>query len=314
MLFPMADFGADFGTDFGADRVVEVLVLDGGMGRELERMGAPFRQPEWSALALIEDPESVARAHRNFIGAGAQVITTNSYACVPFHLGQERFVAEGSALATRAGQLARAVADECGGSVRVAGSLPPVLGSYRPDLFDVTLAEPIVSMLTAALHPYVDLWLIETTSSIPEANLWLNAIQPYRHRETWLSFTLADELVEDCAVLRSGERVTDAVRATDDRVTAILFNCSPPEVMEAALLEAQATAPHLVLGAYANAFEQDEADAGANETLHGIRSDLGPDSYAEVATRWVGAGASIVGGCCGISPDHISRLRHTFRN
>ena len=48
------------------------LILDGGMGRELNRIGAPFRQPEWSALALIEAPEFVRRAHDAFIASGAQ--------------------------------------------------------------------------------------------------------------------------------------------------------------------------------------------------------------------------------------------------
>ena len=90
----------------------DVLILDGGMGRELQAMGAPFRQPEWSALALIEAramrcacgrwktecdlslpqaPEKVAYAHAAFVQAGADVITTNSYALVPYHIGEARF-------------------------------------------------------------------------------------------------------------------------------------------------------------------------------------------------------------------------------
>ena len=82
-------------------------VLDGGMGRELMRIGAPFRQPEWSALALTEGPDRVVEAHRNFIAAGAEVITTNAYAVVPFHIGADRFDAEGLALARTAGHLAQ---------------------------------------------------------------------------------------------------------------------------------------------------------------------------------------------------------------
>ena len=78
------------------------IILDGGMGRELKRIGAPFRQPEWSALALIEAPERVADVHRAFAVAGARVITTNSYAVVPFHIGADRFAAEGETLAARA--------------------------------------------------------------------------------------------------------------------------------------------------------------------------------------------------------------------
>ena len=106
----------------------QVTILDGGMGRELMRIGAPFRQPEWSALALIDGPEWVVTAHGNFINAGAQVITTNSYAVVPFHLGDERFVTQGRELAHLAGALAReAVAGRS--DVVVAASLPPLFGS-----------------------------------------------------------------------------------------------------------------------------------------------------------------------------------------
>lgn len=73
-------------------------ILDGGLGRELARRGAPFRQPEWSALALIEAPETVKEVHLDFINAGAEVITTNNYAVVPFHIGQERFETDGMRL------------------------------------------------------------------------------------------------------------------------------------------------------------------------------------------------------------------------
>jgi S-methylmethionine-dependent homocysteine/selenocysteine methylase len=75
-----------------------LTILDGGMSRELMRLGAPFRQPEWSALALIDTPEFVEQVHREFLAAGADVITTNSYALVPFHIGDERFATAGEAL------------------------------------------------------------------------------------------------------------------------------------------------------------------------------------------------------------------------
>lgn len=67
------------------------------------------RQPEWSALALIESPEIVRRVHEEFIAAGADIVTTNSYALVPF--GEERFRLEGRRLISLAGRLAREVAD-----------------------------------------------------------------------------------------------------------------------------------------------------------------------------------------------------------
>ena len=92
-------------------RTPPVTLLDGGMGRQLSRMGAPFRLPEWSALALIEAPEFVSRAHAAFIDGGAQIITTNSYGLAPSRIGEARFTSQGLTLADRAGRLARAAAE-----------------------------------------------------------------------------------------------------------------------------------------------------------------------------------------------------------
>ena len=97
----------------------QILILDGGMGRELKRIGAPFQQPEWSALALLEGPHFVEQAHDAFVNAGARVITTNSYAVVPFHIGQQRFEQHGERLAALAGELARRSADKASHAVTV---------------------------------------------------------------------------------------------------------------------------------------------------------------------------------------------------
>ena len=66
-------------------------ILDGGMGIYLRESGAPFKQPEWSALALIEAPETVKNTHRAYVDAGADIITTNSYALVPFPFHTSKF-------------------------------------------------------------------------------------------------------------------------------------------------------------------------------------------------------------------------------
>ena len=163
------------GATLTGDVTVELItLLDGGMGRELKRMGAPFRQPEWSALALMEAPDFVSEAHAAFIAAGAEVVTTNSYAVVPFHIGEDRFAADGGMLAERAGRLARAAADigadsGAGRKILVAASLPPLFGSYRPDLFDAARAPELLRTLVEGLAPHADLWLAETLGSIAEA-------------------------------------------------------------------------------------------------------------------------------------------------
>jgi S-methylmethionine-dependent homocysteine/selenocysteine methylase len=103
----------------------KTILLDGGMGRQLARMGAPFRQPEWSALALMEAPATVADAHGQFIAAGAEVITTNSYALVPSI--SARNASQGRGAAGRSLRPAGAASRRrCRTPVKVAGSLPPL--------------------------------------------------------------------------------------------------------------------------------------------------------------------------------------------
>jgi S-methylmethionine-dependent homocysteine/selenocysteine methylase len=295
----------------------ELIVLDGGAGRELARMGAPFRQPEWSALALIEGPEFVARMHARYIAAGADVITTNSYAVVPFHIGSARFAARGEALADLAGRLARQAAADADRPVKVAGSLPPVCGSYRADLFRRDEARPILQTLVRGLAPHVDHWQGETLSAIEEAELVREVIDATGGpaRPLWLSFTLEDEAdLSGQPRLRSGQQVTEAVAAAIRLGAAsVLFNCSQPEVMGAAVSVArtviEGSGAALKIGVYANAFPPQPKDATANAGLSDIRSDLTPLAYLAFAKAWRQTGASILGGCCGIGPEHIAVLR-----
>ena len=164
--------------------------------------------------------------------------------------------------------------------------------------------------------PNIDHWLVETISSIVEAETMLSAIgefgDPVAVRPRWVSFTLADSLTDGAARIRSGESITGAVEAIGGQVEAMLFNCSQPEVMSAAITEAVAAlAGSLVrVGVYANAFIEVQSAPGqaANETLSVLREDLTAERYALFAEEWIAAGASIVGGCCGITPQHIHAL------
>ncbi|MBD8106511.1 homocysteine S-methyltransferase family protein [Erwinia persicina] len=296
-----------------------IKILDGGMGRELARVGAPFRQPEWSALALYEAPERVREVHDSYVAAGAGTLTTNSYAVVPFHIGDERFAADGQRLAALAGQLARQAADAAAHPVQVAGSLPPALGSYRPDLFEAGRALEIHRVLVEAQTPYVDVWLGETISSIAEADAIQQAVagQP---QPLWLSFSLHDDPdhPRPASTLRSGESIDAAVSSAVALGAAnILFNCSHPEVMLSAIEQATATLQRLGssagIGVYANAFEHGSNGGGANEGLSGLRKDTHPEGYLHWAQEWVAAGATLVGGCCGIGPEHIQRLASALK-
>lgn len=299
-----------------------IRVLDGGMSRELIRLGAELRQPEWSALALIETPEIVRRVHEEFIGAGADVVTTNSYALVPFHIGEERFRSDGASLIDLSGRLARAAADaETGRKVLVAGSLPPIFGSYEPDRFDPGRVQDYLAVLVENLAPHVDVWLGETLSLIAEGEAVRLAVEG-SGKPFWISFTLADDakaLDGDQPRLRSGEPVAEAAAwAARSGAAALLFNCSRPEAMAKAVEVAKRilceNAATIEIGVYANAFEEDEDEGAANETLHSTRRDLTPEGYSRFACGWADVGATLIGGCCGIGAQHIHRLASALRS
>ncbi len=295
-----------------------ITILDGGMGKELARMGAPFRQPEWSALALMEDPESVVRAHRNFIESGAQLVIANAYAVVPFHIGAQTFEARGAELAGLAGRLARRAADESASPVRVAASIPPLFGSYEPERFDELAAPGLYDLLVRAQAPWVDLWIGETIGCRAEAEAVMASLDRVGVTgERWLSFSLADDLLEGRATLWSGESVTEAAQtAIDAGADAVLFNCAAPESISVALPELfarlHAAGRHLPVGVYANAFPPRPDEYVANEVVLGRRADLTPEVHADQVEAWIQQGVTIVGGCCGMHPEHIAELSRRF--
>ncbi|MCD2174361.1 homocysteine S-methyltransferase family protein [Rhizobium sp. C4] len=300
--------------------MTKLTILDGGMSRELLRLGAELKQPEWSALALINSPEIVQQVHEEFIEAGADVVTTNSYALVPFHIGEERFEKDGARLIALSGQLARAAADACKDrKIRVAGSLPPIFGSYEPQNFDPSRVQTYLKVLVDNLAPHIDVWLGETLSLIAEGAAVRQAVA-VTGKPFWISFTLDDDARRDhpeVPKLRSGETVEAAAQwAVQSGAQALLFNCSKPEIMREAVDTAnrviKAANSDLQIGVYANAFEGEQGESAANEGLHATREDLNDDAYSRFACTWVDAGASMVGGCCGIGAAHIHRLKQTL--
>jgi homocysteine S-methyltransferase len=287
----------------------KILILDGGMGRQLEQMGAPFRQPEWSALALMEAPEFVTKAHQQFVEAGAEILTTNSYALVPFHIGEEKFSSDGKKLIKLAAQLARNAADSAPHKVTVAGSLPPVFGSYRPDWFKADEAEAVYIPLISEQEDYVDVWIAETISSLIEAQTVMKCLEG-SDKPVWMSFTITDRDGKDIPPqLRSGESVKEAAtEAIRLGVSAILFNCSQPEEMGPALRIIQKMQLDIPYGVYANAFPPIKKDRNASGAVTKLRDDTTPERYLEIAQKWRDLGATIIGGCCGIGPEHIQAL------
>ncbi len=162
----------------------------------------------------------------------------------------------------------------------------------------------------------MDLWLCETQSLIDEPLRVKSLIDQLGADEKpfWVAFTLEDLLPTDEPRLRSGETVEDAVKAmVAIGVDAILFNCCQPEVISQGIKTTRRVlsslgAENTQIGAYANAFPPQLEDATANEGMSELRKDLTPISYLDWAGQWVQDGATLIGGCCGIGPEHITVL------
>lgn len=282
----------------------DVALLDGGMGQELVARGIDTSKGLWSAQALIDQPDTVVAVHRAFLDAGADVITTNSYATTARRLPDpDDFVR----LNRAAGQLARRAREESGREAAIAGCLPPIDGSYRPDL--VRPEPELLEMYRAqaeVLAPEVDLFLCETLSTIAEARAAARAAAD-TGRPVWVSWTLADD---GSGRLRSGEDLAAAVAALDGLgVTAPLINCSLPETLTAAMPALVAAAGDRPAGGYANGFTDVGGGVDDGRALPDARQDLDPGRYAAFVQQWLDAGARIVGGCCEVGPAHIAELR-----
>ena len=303
----------------GSENDRDVTLLDGGMGRELQKRKIIKAKTIWSALALIEDPAVVQEVHEAFIAAGAEVIITNTYGVVPSLLAMEQMEDRLDALLDKAVELAQAARASSGRSprsrpVKIAGSLPPLTTSYRAELVgpDEEI-EATYRHIAQRLAPGVDLFICETMSLAREARAAARAARD-SGKPVWVAWTLDDAA---SGRLRSGEDLATAVAALDGLpVDALLFNCCSTEAVTAALpkLKALTDKP---LGAYANAFvplpkDYVMGESGGEGGEHPLRADMTPERYLEAAQTWRSLGASIIGGCCGIGPEYIAVLREAF--
>ena len=283
------------------------ILLDGGVGRELKRRGVEVPPTIWTAKALLSAPDAVRDVHAAFIESGADVITANNYAVVPKLLATEGLddrLAELTRLAARLANQARAAS---GRDVLIAGVLPPLARTYRADLIGgADEIYPIYREIAETLAADVDILLCETMSGSVEARAAAQAAEQAGKR-IWVSWTLDDE---PNGRLRSGESVVQALAALDGiAVEAFLFNCTQPESVSIALPELRRETSKLV-GAYANAFRPVPENWDRNPTWYAdLREELDPERYAAFVAGWLEGGADIVGGCCGIGPEHIARIR-----
>ncbi|MGR3467975.1 MAG: homocysteine S-methyltransferase family protein [Shimia sp.] len=286
-----------------------ITILDGGMGQELVKRAGKATDL-WSLKALMEAPEMVRAVHDDFFAAGAQVVTTNSYCCLPDRLDPKGYGDQLGALTRRACELAVAARDAHGFGI-VAGGFGPQGFSYQADKAPPAAeAAEVYARVAAVMGDMVDVYLFETMASVDQARGALMSVAG-RGKPVWVAVTLDDV---DGTKLRSGEAVTELLpMLAEYGPDAVLLNCSPPEAVSQAI--PLLTGHGWQVGAYANGFvnitdDFDNIHATVDQLT--TRKDLSPEVYLSHARDWAAAGATIIGGCCEIGPDHIRALADHF--
>ncbi|MEO9895420.1 MAG: homocysteine S-methyltransferase family protein [Paracoccaceae bacterium] len=289
--------------------MTQITLLDGGMGQELVKRSGDTPSPLWATQVMIDHPGLVQGIHADFFAAGATIATTNTYAVLRDRLapsGQEDKFEDLHKAALAEAKAAQAAH----GSGRIAGSIGPLGACYRADIhpaFDEAVG--LYGEIADLIAPDCDVILCETVVSVLHAQSVLEGAKR-AGKPVWLAFTVDDE---DGTFLRSGEPLRDVLPIAKD-ADGVLANCSAPEAMPAALdVLAQTGLP---FGAYANGFTQITKDfLKTNPTVDSLsaRRDMGPATYADHVMNWVDQGATLVGGCCEISPAHIAEISKRLR-
>jgi S-methylmethionine-dependent homocysteine/selenocysteine methylase len=250
----------------------------------------------WSASALLTHPEVVREIHEEYIRAGAEVITANTFRTNVRSVERARFDGQARELTHLAVRLAQDARQRAAGHpVWVAGSISPVEDCFSPRLapdHDTAFREH--ALLAGWLaDASVDLILIETMNTIGEAVAATEAAIA-----TGLPVCVSFTCAEDGRIL-SGEALSDAVTALEPlRPDALLVNCIPTPSVSTALRELAAHTS-LPIGAYGNLGPPVAADAWA------LESEITPARYRDFATDWIDHGATIIGGCCGTTPEYV---------
>jgi len=289
------------------------ILLDGATGTELARRAVDVGLPLWSANALLTAPEVLCQVHADYLRAGAEVITANTFRTHRRSLAKGGVGERAQELTHYAVKLARAAAqtyrETYGPSTNrpyyIAGSMAPLEDSYLPQLVPppAECEREHGEIARNLAEAGVDLLLVETMNTIREAVAATRAACA-----TGLP-AITCFVCRDDGRLFSGETVRAAVEAVVPLgVTGVCINCTPSPLINKPFNELRAAVrsfsnPRLIIGLYANIGQTDDI-AGWTNT-----ADVSPLEYARLAAGWLERGARLIGGCCGTTPAHIAALR-----
>lgn len=288
------------------------MVIDGGLGSELEARGYHIGGALWSAQVLVRDPGAIRAIHEDYLAAGARCLETASYQLSTAGLRSiglddgeiARVFARSVSIAREAVAAFRARAGE-EGEILVAASLGPY-GAAAADgseysgrqIDPATLyafhAERIRMLLASA----PDVFLCETIPSKNEAIVVANVMRDLCAGPAWISFSCADD-----ARTHAGDRIEDCAAALDEfaNVTAVGVNCTAPDAV-APLLRRLLAGTRKPLLACPNLGRRWDTTARA------WAGGIGDEHFLSLVPEWLEAGATHVGGCCGVRPATIASV------
>lgn len=281
-----------------------ILLLDGATGTELGRRGVDISLPLWSARALIDAPQILEAVHRDYLQAGADIITTCTFRTHRRSLAKAGLGDQARELTHRAVEIAQRARDAVNHKAKVVGSVAPLEDCYRPDRAppreqcEAEHRETIQHLSEAG----VDGILIETQNTLRESVAAARqAMELVKPPALWMiSFCTRSDGPPN--ILLSGESLTDVLPSLRGAF-AIGINCVAAPAIEAQVKLLRMLVPQNVrISAYANVGKATPEGAW-------IASDaVDPEVYAQYAARWIVAGATIVGGCCGTRPEMIAAI------
>lgn len=274
-----------------------IVIGDGAMGTELQAMsGAPLDLPE--GLALDENGrESIRRAHRRYLEAGAQILETNTFAANPLRLESFALADQCERIIAGAVRIAKSVA---GGRALVAGAVGPLdLGLSAKDMSSDLISQSYRRQIQALAENGVDLIMLETFASPDEARL---ALAEAEATKLPVFFSIGGQTISRPYARRAVEELI--ALANQARVQVVGINCLAPYDLSR-VLPAILRNTRLPVLAYPN--------AGTPSVVRGkIEYDCPIEVLIAEAQNWRNQGVSILGGCCGTGPQHIAALSEHF--
>jgi homocysteine S-methyltransferase len=291
-------------SDLFANRTV---LADGAMGTVLYARGITINRC-YDELNLT-DPRLILSIHEEYLQAGAEILETNTFGANRFRLARHSLAGKVAEINAAGVSLARQAADHLkekqAGDAWVGGSIGPLgvrlepLGKTGLDEAREAFSEQIAALAAAG----VDLLIIETMPALNEAQ---QALIAARETAPDLPVLVMVTVDDDSNCLDGSSPAQAAALLTEWGADAIGVNCSTGPATVLTAIEAMRGATDLPLAAMPN--------AGMPRAVEGRNIYLcSPEYMASFARKAILAGAQVVGGCCGTTPNHVRAMRSAMR-